>query len=945
MKQTKSESGGNVLTVSPDVLSGLSKTGATATFNVRSNVSWVAASSESWCTISPSSGSGSGDTIVETAVTVTVSANSGPQRTATITVSGTDVTAKTVSVQQYGESTQHSLNIYPESLTLDHTYHSETFTYDSTDNWQADSPVSWCYFGSGETHINGYSGSGTFIVNLIANDTGTNRSCTLSFQSDFVTKQVNVLQYAEGGGGNYLRTNVTYITLDSNAQSSNVSVESNVAWVADVLADGETRTLSVDQTSIDKDSNSGTASVTITTDTVWIAESNREWLTVSPVSGTSGSTALTLSFEENPSTTAPRTATVTIKGVGASDVAVTLTQAANPVAQHYTVGLISDIHYCITTNKKITTEAEGNEPGDYGSNSFFREDLNKLIQYFKDSGVEFVAGCGDIVTADVNDFVEFTHDYIKDFTSLDVYSGTEFLNNSNYRPFYCAMGNHDHFANYADNSLCKYINYGVADAGSRWKSITYNGTIYNCPEQLAGNNITYASSSSKSYKMTHGSDIFVFLSAYYGNTLVPNNPNYSASSKNDMSQMHPHNQLDRNDSDVQSMMQYCGKTGIFDSSTESNFNFMYYKPSDLIWLKGVVEESNNGKRVFVFSHYFFPQKAGGGNMYEVGSTELMGLTFHFLNKLNNDYPKTIWFSGHSHFSWKELAYNNTGDIHFCNKDYAIIEPTAAQNSVILTNFNGSNFYSLRDDNTKIYNRAESQTVTKSGTGWNVHIPSMSRPKAGSSQMEYCEGAIMEVFSDHVEITKLGYSTPDGVNYTSYESSLYYHSLTVQIDGSGTISGPTPGGGDTPEPGILTDICIETHIDISSNRYGKYNSHIRFEFEDGGYLHMYCGGAAEKGDATYGGRYSSKYNITSPDSSTQYGWGNLLIFVEDTIPNKFRYLCYDWGIALPDPTDSTAWIDKSEFFSESSRQKRAYFGNSTGDPVDSTNFSQAYWLAG
>lgn len=142
-----------------------------------------------------------------------------------------------------------------------------------------------------------------------------------------------------------------------------------------------------------------------------------------------------------------------------------------------------------------------------------------------------------------------------------------------------------------------------------------------------------------------------------------------------------------------------------------------------------------------------------------------------------------------------------------------------------------------------------------------------------------------------------------------------------------------GGGDTPEPGILTDTCIETHINISSNRYGKYNSHIRFEFEDGGYLHMYCGGAAEKGDATYGGRYSSKYNITSSESSTQYGWGNLLIFVGDTIPSKFRYLCYNWGLAFLEPTDSTAWIDKSEFFSESSRQKRAYYGNSTGDPMD------------
>ena len=88
-------------------------------------------------------------------------------------------------------------------------------------------------------------------------------------------------------------------------------------------------------------------------------------------------------------------------------------------------------------------------------------------------------------------------------------------------------------------------------------------------------------------------------------------------------------------------------------------------------------------------------------MYDIGSTELLGLTFHFLNKLNNDYPKTVWFTGHSHYSWKNIAYNNTGDIHFCNEDHPYIAPTASDNTSMT--YNNSNWFAPSSGN-KIYNR-------------------------------------------------------------------------------------------------------------------------------------------------------------------------------------------------------------------------------------------------
>ena len=556
-------------------------------------------------------------------------------------------------------------------------------------------------------------------------------------------------------------------------------------------------------------------------DSDWTVSSNQNWCSVSPQSG-NGNGDVTITVSTNTDTQNDRSATITLSNVSLNSVTITVTQnKAEEPGSSYTVGLISDMHYCITDNKKIVTEKAGNDPGDYGSDSFFRQDLAKLIDRFKQAGVEFVASCGDVVSYDINDLVEFTHDYINDWTGIDTYSGTSFLSNANYRPLYCAMGNHDHYAVYSNASYCKYINYGNSSdhQGTRWKTITYNGTTYNCPEQLAGNNVTYASSDSKSYYVIpsgHPNDMFIFLSAFYGDRLPSaSNPNYG--DRNDMSQLHPHNQLDSSDSNVQAMMQYCGKTSIFTSGNETNMNFQYYKPSDLIWLKNTIQ-ANSSKRIFVFSHYFFPHKAGGGNKYEVGSTELNGLTFHFLNKLNNEYPRTIWFSGHSHFSWKDITANNTGDIHYCNKDYQYITPDATDNSQILSNFTSSNFY-VAPSGKKLYNRADSASITDDATGWNVHLPSMSRPKESSSVMANCEGAIIEIHDDYAEIYKLGYSTSDGNTYTSYSSSIYYRSLIVQnADGSGTISGPVPSsGGDDPTPGN-NQIAFVIRNDLGSTVY-------------------------------------------------------------------------------------------------------------------------------
>jgi len=86
----------DTLSVSPDSLN-FAASGEQKTFTVTSNTEWAISSNVSWLTVSPVSGANN-DTI-----TVTAAANVGTsQRTATLTVSSTDVTAQTISITQNG---------------------------------------------------------------------------------------------------------------------------------------------------------------------------------------------------------------------------------------------------------------------------------------------------------------------------------------------------------------------------------------------------------------------------------------------------------------------------------------------------------------------------------------------------------------------------------------------------------------------------------------------------------------------------------------------------------------------------------------------------------------------------------------------------------------------------------------------------------------------------
>ncbi|RPH32963.1 MAG: T9SS C-terminal target domain-containing protein [Bacteroidales bacterium] len=89
------DAGEAVLSVSTNTLTVAAAANSTNTFNITSNISWTANSDQTWLTASSASGSGN--------ATITLTAASNPNastRTANVTVSGTNVTSKTVTVTQ-----------------------------------------------------------------------------------------------------------------------------------------------------------------------------------------------------------------------------------------------------------------------------------------------------------------------------------------------------------------------------------------------------------------------------------------------------------------------------------------------------------------------------------------------------------------------------------------------------------------------------------------------------------------------------------------------------------------------------------------------------------------------------------------------------------------------------------------------------------------------------
>ena len=148
---------------------------------ITSNTSWTVSSDQTWCSVSPTSGSNDGS------VTMKVEENSSTgERTATITVKS-EAGDKTVKVTQSGVSPTLSLNI--DNMEFAAGSGSKIFTISANTSWAVSSDKNWC-------SVSPTSGSndGSVTVSVDENTSTSSRTATITVESSSITRTLSVTQ-------------------------------------------------------------------------------------------------------------------------------------------------------------------------------------------------------------------------------------------------------------------------------------------------------------------------------------------------------------------------------------------------------------------------------------------------------------------------------------------------------------------------------------------------------------------------------------------------------------------------------------------------------------------------------------------------------------------------------------------------------------------------------
>jgi hypothetical protein len=250
-----------------------SASGGNDSFTITSNTSWTVSCDQSWCTLSPTSGSNNGTITVKTEEN-----KSTTSRSANITIKYGDK-SETVMVRQ--AAAEAFLTVSPTSLSFTESGGSENISITSNTNWTVSSNQTWCT-------VSPTSGSnnGTVTIKVDENKNTTERSAIIT------------VKYGDKS-----------ITIPVTQTGTDVQ-------------------LTVSPTSLSFTENGGSENISITSNTSWIVSSNQSWCTVSPTSGSNNGT-VTIRVDENKNTTT-RSAIITIK-YGDKSITISVSQKAAPV--------------------------------------------------------------------------------------------------------------------------------------------------------------------------------------------------------------------------------------------------------------------------------------------------------------------------------------------------------------------------------------------------------------------------------------------------------------------------------------------------------------------------------------------------------------------------------------------------------------------------------------
>ncbi|RKZ60827.1 MAG: hypothetical protein DRQ44_12340, partial [Gammaproteobacteria bacterium] len=341
-----------VLSVTPDSRSVNAASG-TVTYSVTSNIDWVISENSEWLTATKTNNS-----------TLSISYNENTNvnsRTASITLSGTGVTAQTVTLDQDGATP--NLSVDPNSANVNSVAGSVSFTVTSNIEWNFVENSDWL------TALK--TNSTTLTITYDANVSVDGRSAVITLSGPGVTNQTVTIN--QQGATPILSVDPTSANVSPASGSFEFTVSSNVNWnisenanwltttkddnatitvtynenlsvvargtnitlsgtgVSDVLIsfqqEGATPVLSVEPTSENVSANSGSVTFNVTSNVEWSINENENWLTAVKTN----ETTLTVTYNENV-VVAVRIGLISLSGSGVSDVEITLNQqAATPV--------------------------------------------------------------------------------------------------------------------------------------------------------------------------------------------------------------------------------------------------------------------------------------------------------------------------------------------------------------------------------------------------------------------------------------------------------------------------------------------------------------------------------------------------------------------------------------------------------------------------------------
>lgn len=220
-----------------------------------------------------------------------------------------------------------------------------------------------------------------------------------------------------------------------------------------------------------------------------------------------------------------------------------------------------------------------------------------------------------------------------------------------------------------------------------------------------------------------------------------------------------------------------------------------YLEEDIDWLEDILKENEN-KRVFIFTHLFFPDKAGNFNEIYPSGNWLGGKQLERLNRLNELYLNAIWFGGHSHWMWYLQYLNDKANIY---RSFSNNKPTC---------------------------------------GWTVHLPSCAKPidsngttRDDGDESDACsEGAIVDIYENYIIVRGISFKSKTDSNYNTKYLPIAQYKLDTNIIKLNVTESTKPV---EVEP-FITDYITSNDCTINTSKYSgctvtQENDYVVFNF--------------------------------------------------------------------------------------------------------------------